>query len=51
MLKENINIDKKGEISSVVGGIKGRASQQSDTTVKNAADSVLKLVSNSKTAT
>ena len=51
MLKENINVDKKGEISSVVGGIKGRASQQSDTTVKNAADSVLKLVSNSKTAT
>ena len=51
MLKENINVDKKGEISSVVGGIKGRASQQGDTTVKNAADSVLKLVSNSKTAT
>ena len=51
MLKENINVDKKGEISSVIGGIKGRASQKGDTVTKTAANDILKLVSNSKTAT
>ena len=51
MLKENINVDKKGEISSVIGGIKGRASQKDDTVTKTAANDILKLVSNSKTAT